>query len=289
VDLRLTLRVHRRGRGDPSWSIDRSGAWWHACRTPEGPASVRYGPAGIGEVPVAAWGPGAEAALSNAASVLGGDDDLAGFSPGSGLVRELHRTFPGLRVGRTGSVFASLLPTVIEQKVPSDDARRSYRRLILALGEPVPVPVPLVAQPAPAVLARTPSWAYHPFGLEMRRAGVIRYAASRADRLEEAASMPLDAATRRLRALPGVGAWSAAEVAMCALGDPDAVSVGDFHLPHTVSWALAGEARGTDERMLELLAPYAGHRGRVIRLIEAAGIAAPRFGPRLAVPDLTRL
>lgn len=289
VDLRLTLRVHRRGRGDPSWSIDRSGAWWHSRRTTEGLACVRYGPSRAGEIPVTAWGPGAETAVAGASSTLGGDDDLDGFAPGPGLVRELHRTFPGLRVGRSGSVFASLLPTVLEQKVPSGDARRAYRRLILALGEPGPGPVSLTAQPAPEVLARTPSWAYHPFGVEMRRAGVIRYAASRADRLEEAAAMPPEAAARRLRALPGIGAWSAAEVAMCALGDPDAVSVGDFHLPHTVSWALAGEARGTDERMLELLAPYAGHRGRVIRLIEAAGIGAPRFGPRLAVPDLTRI
>jgi hypothetical protein len=33
--------------------------------------------------------------------------------------------------------------------------------------------------------------------------------------------------------------------------------------------------------MLELLEPYRGHRGRVLRLLLAGGIAAPRRGPRL--------
>ena len=45
-----------------------------------------------------------------------------------------------------------------------------------------------------------------------------------------------------------------------------------------VAWALAGEPRGTDERMLELLEPYAGHRGRVLRLLVMSGLAPPRAG-----------
>ena len=87
---------------------------------------------------------------------------------------------------------------------------------------------------------------------------------------------------RRLRSLPGIGAWTAAEVVRCAFGDPDAVSVGDFHIPNTVAWALAGEPRADDARMLELLEPYRGQRGRVQRLLEVGGIVAPRYGPRLA-------
>ena len=80
-----------------------------------------------------------------------------------------------------------------------------------------------------------------------------------------------------------------------AYGDSDAVSVGDWHIPHTVSWALAGEVRAgsrdassaglspADERMLELLEPFRGHRGRVCALLERAGYAAPRFGPRMSI------
>ena len=61
------------------------------------------------------------------------------------------------------------------------------------------------------------------------------------------------------------------------------MSVGDFHLKHLVSWALAREPRGTDERMLELLAPYQPHRGRVIRLLELGAPGAPRYGPRMTI------
>ena len=103
-----------------------------------------------------------------------------------------------------------------------------------------------------------------------------------AARLERPSRGPPATAYPVLRSIPGVGAWTAAEVGLRAFGDPDAVSVGDFHLPHLVSWALAGEPRATDERMLELLAPYAGQRGRVVRLLEASGIRAPRYGPRLS-------
>jgi 3-methyladenine DNA glycosylase/8-oxoguanine DNA glycosylase len=135
--------------------------------------------------------------------------------------------------------------------------------------------------PSPGRLAGLPGYAYHPLGLERRRADAIRFAAARAGRVEECADLPLGDAYARLAALPLVGPWTAAEVGLRALGDPDAVSVGDFHLCHAVCWALAGEERGSDERMLELLAPYSGHRARVIRLIEAAGIQAPRRGPRM--------
>jgi len=99
---------------------------------------------------------------------------------------------------------------------------------------------------------------------------------------ERLRGVPVDEALAELQTLPGIGPWTAAEVGIRALGDVDAVSVGDFHLPNLVAFALAGEARGTDQRMLELLEPYRGHRARVIRLLELSGIRAPRFGPRLS-------
>jgi 3-methyladenine DNA glycosylase/8-oxoguanine DNA glycosylase len=97
------------------------------------------------------------------------------------------------------------------------------------------------------------------------------------------AELPLDEAKARIGRLPGIGPWSVAEVARTALGDADAASVGDFHLPNLVAWALAGEARGTDARMLELLEPYRPHRGRAQLLLEATGIHTPAFGPRMEV------
>ena len=93
----------------------------------------------------------------------------------------------------------------------------------------------------------------------------------------------------RLRVVPGIGEWTAAETLQRALGAPDAVSVGDYYLPNMVVHLLTGRARGTDAEMLELLAPWAGQRQRVMRLIESAGVVAPRFGPRFAYTDIRTL
>jgi hypothetical protein len=64
--------------------------------------------------------------------------------------------------------------------------------------------------------------------------------------------------------------------------------VGDYHLPHVVTFALTGRPRGTDEEMLQLLEPYRGQRGRVQRLLEISGIWPPRFGPRMPLRRIQR-
>ena len=183
-------------------------------------------------------------------------------------------------------MFEALVPAVLEQKVTTIEAKAGYRALVDSLGEPAPGPVRLKVPPSPQVLARTPYWTFHRFGVERRRAVVIIGAARSAKRLEEVATMERLDAYRRLEAFPGVGPWTAAKVALVALGDPDAVEVGDYHLPHTIGYALEGTARSTDERMLELLDPYRGHRARVIRLLHVAGISAPRFGPHKPLRDI---
>ena len=133
-----------------------------------------------------------------------------------------------------------------------------------------------------------PYWKLHRFNVERRRADVLITAARSAKRLEQTAEMDLPAAWARLQAFPGVGPWTAAKVAMVALGDADAVPVGDYHLPHMVGYAFEGKARSTDDRMLELLEPYRGHRARVLRLLILSGVQAPRFGPRLSLTDITK-
>jgi 3-methyladenine DNA glycosylase/8-oxoguanine DNA glycosylase len=242
---------------------------------------------------VRAWGPGARWAVEAAPDLIGARDSLDGFDPRPGLVRDLHRRMPGLRIVRSRAVFEAIVPTVLAQKVVGVEAGRAWSALVRALGEPAPVPAPpgqrLRLPPSPGALAALPYHAFHRFGVEMRRANTIRGLAEHAARLESAVDLPSDEARRLLTGFPGVGAWTAAEVALVALGDADAVSVGDYHIPSTVTWALAGEPRGTDERMLQLLAPFMGHRGRVIRLIEAAGISAPRFGPRSRARSSRRL
>jgi 3-methyladenine DNA glycosylase/8-oxoguanine DNA glycosylase len=292
VRLRLTLGPTFRaagGRGGRLAWVAPDGGWWRAVRTPEGAATVRFCAERHG-VHVRAWGPGAEWLLGAAPGWLGARDSLEGFEP-KGVVLDLHRRMPGLRIGRSGLVFDTIVPTVLAQKVTGREAGRSWGSLVRTLARPAPGPgaAGLVLPPPAEALAALPYQDYHPHGVEMRRANVIRGLAAGAARLERAADLPLPKAYPLLRSFPGVGAWTAAEVAGPALGDADAVSVGDYHIPNTVSWALAGEPRGTDERMLELLAPYEGHRGRVIRLLEAAGLTAPRFGPRAPIRSIRRL
>jgi 3-methyladenine DNA glycosylase/8-oxoguanine DNA glycosylase len=261
---------------------------WRATRTPAGPGTERLWLDGD-LLRVEAWGPGADWLCENAPALVGELDDDAGFEPRQPLLVELWRRHRGVRIPRTGAVLEAAVPTILEQKVIGLQARHAYRRLLLELGEPAPGPVPIRLPPTPATLAATPYWQFHKWGVEQRRAQIIANAARHASRLEEAVGMaPVDA-RRRLTALPGMGAWTAAEIAVVALGDADAVSVGDYHLPHLVSWALAGEPRGTDERMLELLEPYRGHRARAVQLLELAGIAPPRRGPRMAFSRIAEI
>lgn len=287
LDLRLTLKALQHGRGDPTTRVDVAQAW-RATRTPLGPGTQHLRLLGD-RVEVEAWGPGAEWLLDKAPALLGAHDDAAGFAPEHPRLREVHRRHPGFRVGRSDAVVETIVPTILEQKVTGAGARRSYRALIRSFGEPAPGPFGLRLQPDPKVIASLPYQDFHPFGVERKRAATLKTACSYAQRLEETTEMPNDAARRRLLALPGVGEWTTALVAGIAWGDRDAVEVGDFHIPNQVCWFLAGEPRGSDERMLELLEPYRGQRWRALRLIEASGVGAPRYGPRLEVTDHAKI
>ncbi|HEY3189019.1 MAG TPA: hypothetical protein VGJ70_16160 [Solirubrobacteraceae bacterium] len=261
---------------------------WRATRTPEGPATLHVAVDGE-SAEARAWGPGAEWALDAAPELLGASDDDAGFRPRHAVVAALHRELRGLRICRSRAVTEALVPTVIEQKVAGKEARRSYAALVRRWGEPAPGGQALLLPPSPERLRDLPYYAFHPLGVERRRADVVRRAATVAHRLEETTSMPLDAAYRRLTAVPGVGTWSAAEVGLLALGDPDAVPVGDYGLPSLVTFSLAGIRRGDDATMLELLEPYRGHRGRVIRLLVAGGAGPARRAPRAPLRSIATI
>ena len=294
VDLRVVLGPHVRGRGDPTGRLSGTSAA-RAARTANGPATLLVELRGT-RVEAEAWGPGADRALEGLPALLGLLDDPAGFDPSPHpVIAELARRRPGLRIGWTGAVFEALFPAILEQKVTGMEASGAYRSLIARYGEPAPGPIAtaqrLRLQPAPEALAALPYFAFHPFGLEQRRAEVLRRVARDAAHLEGLAALTGSraavgaAGAIALQRHAGIGPWTAAEVTFRALGDPDAVSIGDFHLKNLVAFALAGEPRGTDERMLELLEPWPGHRARVVRLLELSGTSAPRYGPRFAPID----
>jgi 3-methyladenine DNA glycosylase/8-oxoguanine DNA glycosylase len=257
-------------------------------RTPEGPGTALIQQEGA-QIEASAWGPGADWLLERIPDLLGFDDHPEEFTPTHRLLEDLHKRNRGLRIGRTNRVFEAIVPAILGQKVTTKEAHHSLRDLTRKYSEPAPGPIDTNLPVAPDILAEVPYWELHELGIERKRADVLRFVAKRASRLEEIITMSKEAAYDRLTALPGVGPWTATFVMGTALGDADAVPVGDYHIPNTVAWALAGEPRGDDRRMLELLEPYQGHRGRVIRLLKAGGIHAPRYGPKTAIRSIARI
>ena len=278
LELAATLGPLQHGRGDRTIHISASQAWL-ALRTSTGAATLHLVHRSAA-LDATAWGEGADQALADVPALIGETDEPERLVARHQVVHDLQRRHPGLRLPASGRVLDATVPSILEQKVTGTEAFRAYAALLRRYGEPAPGPPGLLLPVHGDRLAGLPSYALHPLGVERRRAEVIRRAAARAAWLDRAADSA--EASRRLRSIPGIGPWTAAEVVRSAFGDPDAVSVGDFHVPNTVAWALAGEPRADDARMLQLLEPYTGQRGRVQRLLEVAGITAPRYGPGLA-------
>lgn len=280
IDLRRTLR--------PLHGTFSSDGWWLAARTPGGPASLRVSRNRSGIIGDA-WGPGAWWMLERLPAIAGLDDDPSRFEPRDRLVAELHRRSPGLRFGASGLIFDALVIAVCGQKVTGREAGNAIRGLYQEFSDPAPGPHwGLRLPPDPARMAAAPYHDYHQLHLEKRRADVLRALGGKAERINALSSVePADAA-EVLSALNGVGEWTVAETLAISHGDPDQVPVGDFHIKHLVVHHLTGKDRGTDEEMLDLLEPYRPHRGRVIRLLHTLG-HAPKFGPRFAPRDITRL
>jgi 3-methyladenine DNA glycosylase/8-oxoguanine DNA glycosylase len=261
--------------------IGGDGSWWWASNTSDGVATVQL-TEGDGTVVARAWGAGGDALIDRLPDIVGADDETPlrhACGPALGILMKAR----GVRLGATGDVHGALVKGVLGQVVTTTEARRSLRALMGAHGGIGPGPIPIRAVPSPEILADLGYEELHRFGIERRRAETLVEVSRRAKRLADVISMPRSEAYARLTSIRGIGAWSAAIVMGTAWGDKDAVPVGDYHLPNSVSWALAGEDRGSDDRMLELLEPYRPERRRVLVAIKQAGIHAPRYGPRSAV------
>jgi 3-methyladenine DNA glycosylase/8-oxoguanine DNA glycosylase len=284
LDLRAVLAPLRRGRGDPTMRVDADGTVWRATSTPAGAATLALHRGGSATVHATAWGPGAEWVLDGLPALLGAEDDDSDFVPHHQLIAALRHRMPGLRLGATRRVWDVLVPAVLEQKVTGVEARRSWRELCTRFGERAPGPASLRLPPTPQALLAVPVWEWHLAGVDHSRRRTLLGAARVAPTLENAVTLGGQAGRDLLRKIPGIGVWTAAEVAQRAWADPDAVSVGDFHIPSLVGYALVGEPLD-DSGMLEVLAPYAPQRHRAVRYLEASGVRRPRFGPRLPSRD----
>jgi 3-methyladenine DNA glycosylase/8-oxoguanine DNA glycosylase len=292
VDVRRTLSLLQHGRGDPCHQASTDGAVWRAGRLPTGTVTYRIAQRTLTEITASAWGDGAEELIAGLPRLLGAADDPTTFEPRHPLLREAHRRFPGLRVPATGQVMESLVPAVLEQKVVGLDATAAWRRLVQRYGDPAPGPGDLRVPPTATTWLSIPSWEWHRAGVDPRRARAVRVCASAATALQNAATTRPDdpsPVTARLLALPGIGRWTAAQVGHRALGDADALPIGDYHLADLAGWGLLGRALD-DVEVEPFFEPWRPHRFRVVRLLELSpGVGAPRRGPRMPRQDYRRI
>ncbi|MEU4920362.1 DNA-3-methyladenine glycosylase 2 family protein [Streptomyces parvus] len=291
LDLRLVLGPLRRGPADPTFRMVGDGTFWRATRTPVGPGTLRIARHGD-RIAAAAWGPGADWLLEGLPALLGAEDDPEAFVPRHRLLALTRHRRPGLRLLRTGLVLESLIPSVLEQKVTTDEAYRAWRHLVRRFGTPAPGPTAdlgLHVMPDPRGWAMIPSWEWHKANVDAKRSSTILRAVRVARRLEEAATMPLPEARTRLQLIPGIGPWTSAETLQRSNGAADAVTVGDLHLPGIVGHALADNRNADDEEMLSLLTPYEGQRHRATRLILLSGRIPDRRAPRMQPGNIVNL
>ena len=290
VDLRRTIGRLRRGGGDPTTRLARDGLW-RSMHTVDGPATLHiqapFGADLTTAVTADAWGPGAATALARVPGMCGADDRPEDFVAHHRIVADAVRQQRGRRLPAVGGLVEVLVPTIIEQKVTGEEARRAFRALCWRYGTEAPGPVRLRLQPHPERLAGLGYASFHPLGIERKRAELVLRVARRADRMEALLEAEPAAARRRLEELPGLGPWTSGASTLMAFGDPDAVVVGDFWFPHLVANALTGQRRSSDEEMLEHLAPYVGQRARAQLILIGLGSYARR-APRQRPRDFAR-
>ena len=282
-----TLAPLRSGRNDPTTQLT-AGQLWRATLTPYGPGTVHVDWR-TGSMRVESWGPGAQWLAERVPAMIGHDDQPVTFVDAHPAITRAQRNVGEVRIGASGTLYHELLPTILAQRITAGEAVSQWRMLCLELGESAPGPhTGLRLPPAPERLASMPTWWFHPRGIERTRAETLIAVARHADHLWNWSALPTAQVAHQLSLLRGIGEWTIGVVLASACGEPDAIAVGDFHLKNVIAWALAGEARATDERMLELLAPYRGQRGRVVRLLTLDGSGAPKFGPRQRVLPMHR-
>ncbi len=265
----------------------RSGVYWWCTITPHGPAAVAFREAGP-EVRADAWGLGTDWALTQLPALLGAaDNNSSEFRPDHPVVAALASRFTSLRIGSTGRWYEALATGAIGQRVVKADAGASRAKLARHHGDRS-IEAPVNPFPSPATILTLSDHEFHRLGIERSRARVLRVAAKYAPRLEALGDVEAGAATAWLQQLPGIGPWTAALTTSVAGGDADAVPVGDLHIPRKVTHALSGE-EGDDQRMLELLEPFAGHRQRVVRLVKMSESGGANHRPSPFRHDISRI
>lgn len=222
---------------------------------------------------VSAHGDYAERLLAETIAGMEQDDLYSSFATEDSGVWRLHRHLPGLRLLRVLWLYDITCSAILQQRIRTVDAMRDWRQIVQRWG--ADAPLSLRAFPPAEVLAKVPMFELEALGIDQKRARALLNFARESKLVQMKPEMSFQELRKFLLRVPGVGPWTTESVLGYGAGDTDAAIPGDLHLPRVVCYALAGEFKGTDERMMELLEPFRGHRFRIIRLLYAAGLDVP--------------
>jgi 3-methyladenine DNA glycosylase/8-oxoguanine DNA glycosylase len=227
----------------------------------------------------------AEAGIERLRFAVGVDDDLRDFHERfrwDALIGPAVRRDPTRRARRRPVAFEALAWAVTEQLIEFTRAVEIQRQIVRRLGTRCPE-TGLRDLPAPAVLAAQAPARLESFGLTGGRA----LALIRAAREIAAGRIDLDGpdherAWARLRAIPGIGAWTCEVTALYGQGRYDQVPAGDLEFIKLAGPLIHGDprARATEEEVRELFAPYEEWQGLAAlylgRALELRGRASGR-------------
>jgi len=152
----------------------------------------------------------------------------------------LHGDFPtgdGLRVPGALDGFELAVRAILGQQITVAAARTLAQRLVDKFGEPIATPWPELTRlfPSPPVLALATGDELGQLGIvRQRQAAIVGLAKAVSSGLQLHGGADVHATVAALKALPGIGEWTAQYIAMRALRWPDAFPAGDVALHKTL-------------------------------------------------------
>ena len=154
---------------------------------------------------------------------------------------------PGTRLPGAMDGFETAVRIVLGQQVTVKAARTLVQRLVGRFGEPITTPFPALTHlfpDAPALAAADPE-VIGKLGIVRQRVKALQSLAAAVAQgdIELHRGAPLQATMDALRALPGIGEWTAQLVAMRALAWPDAWPASDIGLMNALEAALPALGR----------------------------------------------
>jgi 3-methyladenine DNA glycosylase/8-oxoguanine DNA glycosylase len=234
------------------------------------PVAVRVAQTAPEVVVFGARAPSREAAEYGIARIrfaLGVDDDLSAFRrrfARDPLIGRSLRQRPWLRVRRRPEPFEALVWAVCEQLIEYERAAAIERRLVAKLGRRWPQEEGwgsgLRDLPTPETLAGAAPALLQSFDLAGGRAvALVRAAREVARGRVELHGEQAERGWRRLRRIPGIGAWTVEMLALRGQGRYDQLPAGDLALLKLVGRLLSGgdpRARAQEHEVRALFVPY---------------------------------